>query len=188
MRKEPEICCAGMCSKPTKKRDKYCSMHRARLSRHGRLDKETYIEMIFKNSKLMQNGCIEWQGYKNKLGYGRRHFNGTKQLVHRMVYMLIHGGNPIPFGLLVCHTCDNSSCINPAHLFLGTHADNIHDCIRKGRAKKPKGEKHWASKLTENQAIYIKSNSLPVNVLAKKYNVTKDTICNIQKGRTWKHL
>ncbi len=188
MSNELKICCAGMCSKPTKTRDKYCSMHRARLSRHGRLDKETYIETIFKKSKLMPNGCIEWQGYKNKLGYGRRRFNGEKQLVHRMVYMLIHGGNPIPFGLLVCHTCDNPSCINPAHLFLGTQADNRQDCINKNRQRAASGEKHWASKLTEVQARRIKSSPLLSDILAKTYGVTVETVYNIKKGRTWKHL
>lgn len=132
---ELKECCAGMCSKPAKKRDKYCSMHRARLTRHGRLDKESYAEKIFKNSKAMSSGCIEWQGYKNKGGYGRRRFNGEKHLVHRMVYSLVHGGRIIPFGLLVCHKCDNPACINPAHLFLGTQMDNINDCVKKGRNK-----------------------------------------------------
>ena len=129
-----KICCAGMCSKPVKKYDKYCSMHRARLTRHGRLDKPNYLEIIFKNSKPMSNGCIEWQGYKNKGGYGRRRFRGFKKLVHREVYELTHGC-VIPFGLIVCHRCDNPACINPSHLFLGTHKDNIQDCIKKGRHK-----------------------------------------------------
>lgn len=144
MSTELKICCAGMCSKPTKKRDRYCSMHRARLTRHGRLDKETYIEAIFKNSKPMTSGCIEWQGYKNELGYGRRRFNGTKQLVHRMVFELTHEGMPIPFGLLVCHRCDNPSCVNPAHLFLGTQKDNIRDSINKGRTNpSQRGKERW---------------------------------------------
>lgn len=127
-------CTAGMCNKTRKKGDGlYCSMHRARLTRRGRLDKPSYMEVIFRNSKTMPSGCIEWQGYRNKLGYGRRRFRGEKQLVHREVYSLIHGGRPIPSGLLVCHRCDNPSCINPAHLFLGTHKDNCQDAIKKGR-------------------------------------------------------
>ncbi len=131
-KEELKQCCAGMCTKAVKKYDKYCSMHRARLARHGRLDKANYLEIIFKNSKPMPNGCIEWQGYKNEFGYGRRRFRGFKNLVHREVYALTHH-TTIPFGLIVCHTCDNPPCINPAHLFLGTHKDNCQDAIKKGR-------------------------------------------------------
>jgi len=144
MKEKLKICCAGMCSKPVKKNDKYCSMHRARLTRHGRLDKANYLEIIFKNSKAMPNGCIEWQGYRNEDGYGRRRFRGFKNLVHREVYSLIHNGIPIPFGLCVCHTCDNPPCINPAHLFLGTHKDNCNDAISKGRINpSQRAKKRW---------------------------------------------
>ena len=142
MSKEMKLCTAGMCNKPRKKGDAlYCSMHRARLLRHGRLDKPGYLEIIFKNSKATDSGCVEWQGYKNKSGYGRRRFRGEKQLVHREVYSLTHGGVPIPFGLLVCHTCDNPSCVNPAHLFLGSQKDNIQDAIKKGRINPSKRAK-----------------------------------------------
>lgn len=127
-------CCVACCETPTKKGDRYCSMHRARLSRHGRLDKPGYLEIIFKNSRPMPNGCIEWQGYKNKDGYGRRRAFGVKVLVHRLVYELINH-KTINDDLCICHSCDNPSCINPAHLFLGTHKDNIQDCIKKGRHK-----------------------------------------------------
>lgn len=130
-----KICIAGMCNKPAKKRDKYCSMHRARLSRHGRFDKPSTLEIIFRNSKPAPNGCIEWQGYKNVWGYGRRRFRGFKVLVHREVWSQMHGGEPIPFGLIVCHKCDNPPCVNPAHLFLGTQKDNMQDCVKKGRHK-----------------------------------------------------
>ncbi len=141
MSKKLKQCCAGMCSKSVKKYDKYCSMHRARLTRHGRLDKANYLEIIFKNSKAVASGCIEWQGYRNEDGYGRRRFRGFKQLVHREVYRLIHNIPMIPFGLIVYHSCDNPPCINPAHLFLGTHKDNCDDKCKKGR--QPKGKKHY---------------------------------------------
>lgn len=74
--------------------------------------------------------CWEWTGFKNK-GYGQLEFRGKTQRAHRVVWMLIYG--EIPDGLCVLHHCDNPSCCNPAHLFLGTMLDNNRDMIKKGR-------------------------------------------------------
>ena len=83
-------------------------------------------------------GCWEWNGPRNKAGYGsyRRDlfqvpYKEAVQLAHRHAYVLTHG--PIPDGMCVCHTCDNPPCINPDHLFLGSQADNHHDAQAKGR-------------------------------------------------------
>ncbi len=104
-------------------------MHRARLTRWKRFDKETYLSKVIKNS-IEKNGCWEFQGYLNS-GYGRRRFNGEKMLVHRFVYQEIFGA--IPEKMLICHKCDNPSCINPLHLFIGTNLDNVRDAVNKGR-------------------------------------------------------
>jgi hypothetical protein len=71
--------------------------------------------------------CWEWQGHRDKHGYG--YFHG---IVTRIMWVHAHGS--IDPGLKVCHSCDNPPCVNPAHLFLGTQKDNIHDMCRKGRA------------------------------------------------------
>lgn len=75
--------------------------------------------------------CWEWKRSKTKAGYG--HFRKDKQIfyTHRIVYQEVYG--IIPKGMQVCHKCDNPSCCNPAHLFLGTSKDNINDAINKGR-------------------------------------------------------
>lgn len=82
-----------------------------------------------------QNGteCWPWQGGRNRQGYGRFKINGLDRLSHRMAYRLARG--EIGDGLLVCHACDEPSCCNPSHLFLGTQRDNIIDAERKGRMK-----------------------------------------------------
>jgi hypothetical protein len=81
--------------------------------------------------KIDENGCWIWQGSTIN-GYGQAGFPDRKQSsAHRLSYKT-HKGD-IPDGVLVLHRCDVRNCVNPDHLFLGTHSDNIHDCIDKGR-------------------------------------------------------
>jgi hypothetical protein len=75
--------------------------------------------------------CIEWTGSVAKNGYGRLCLNGKYILAHRLVWKMVFGA--IPPGICVCHRCDNRSCINPDHLFLGTGFDNMQDMVSKGR-------------------------------------------------------
>lgn len=79
-------------------------------------------------------GCVLWTGRINKYGYGvARDYDSRMRLAHRLSWSQHNG--PIPDGMLICHKCDTRACINPDHLFLGSHADNIHDMIRKGRGR-----------------------------------------------------
>lgn len=89
-------------------------------------DKARFWSMA-KNSKY----CWNWQGCKNKDGYGKFRHNFKVILAHRMSYLIING--TIGDGMLICHTCDNPSCVNPSHLFEGTHEDNMADMKSKGR-------------------------------------------------------
>ena len=84
--------------------------------------------------KKVENGCWEWQNEKVG-GYGRIRIDGVKQLAHRVSWIMHFGG--IPKNMHVLHTCDNPSCVNPEHLFIGTHQDNMKDRDKKGRGVLP---------------------------------------------------
>ncbi len=134
------------------------------------------------------NGCIEFTGSKNWFGHGEIAFRGGKYRAHRLAYIEYVG--PIPNGMVVCHKCDNPSCINPDHLFIGTQADNLRDAINKNRMKapNPKGEKHGLSKLTDEHVIAIRNDNRTQRAIAADYGVHQTTIKNIKLKRTWRHV
>ena len=138
--------------------------------------------------------CWEWIGCVGDSGYGQGGTRNNRYSAHRFSWELHYG--EIPNGLLVCHHCDNPSCVNPKHLFIGTQKDNINDMDKKGRRKphrenpKLRGENNINSKLTEEKVLEILKlkGEKPVVEISKQYNVCYTTIYNIFKGTTWKHI
>jgi len=123
-------------------------------------------------------------------GYGRFWIGDKHMIASRFVYELVHG--PIPAGMEVCHHCDTPACVNPKHLFLGTHLDNMRDASAKHRIKYAYGTDHPCSKLTNVQARHIRQEhaetGAPYHVLAKRYRVSETTIGRVLRNESWTHV
>ena len=130
------------------------------------------------------SGCWLWIGAVNNKGYGRIRVNGKQVLAHRASYEAIRGA--IPVGFVVLHVCDNSICVNPYHLRIGTQAQNLADMRIKGRGNI--GERNGQRKLTESQALEIRNSRVPLKRAAEMYGVSRQTIYNIRKNLIWKHV
>lgn len=136
---------------------------------------------------ICENSCWEWTGSKNGLGYGQFPFEGENK-AHRVAFRLFVG--PITDGLYVLHKCDNRSCVNPSHLFLGTQSDNIHDMMDKGRhvVTRSCGDSNGMAKLTQEQVAAIRSAvsaGATQRSLCKPYGVSPMTISRIVRRESW---
>lgn len=134
--------------------------------------------------------CWFWTGGTFSNGYGLFTVQGKTIGAHRYVFQQQHG--LIPKDMFICHTCDNPPCVNPAHLFLGTHTDNMQDCISKGRFSHhgQKGSLHNLAKLREKDIPVIRSMLLfctPTEI-SKIYKVAPTTISYIRDRKTWTHV
>jgi hypothetical protein len=116
------------------------------------------VNDLLKRTKF-QGDCCEWSGKKTKNGYGRLKINNIETYAHRAMIVAVTG-KPIPDGLCVLHSCDNKCCINPNHLRIGTHAENMRDAIERGRTVYPPkgswtGTKNPKSVLSETDRMEI---------------------------------
>lgn len=127
------------------------------------------------------DACWPWLASKQRAGYGHLYYRGRVTRANRVAWMLERG--PIPDGIHVLHRCDSPGCVNPAHLFLGTHADNMADRSAKGRASR-----RGNPRLTADQVAAIR-HRLTLGArgidLAAEYGVHPATIKRIKARRAW---
>lgn len=129
-------------------------------------------------------GCWLWLACVGTHGYGYLSVRGQLWTAHRAAFALFRG--PIPAGACVCHRCDVRSCVNPAHLFLGTAADNNRDRARKGRSAK--GERSPNAKWTADgvrEAQALRAAGWTLKRLAARYGISRRAVSNALRGDSW---
>jgi len=99
----------------------------------------------------------------------------------------LHNG-PIPEGLVVRHRCDNPRCVNPAHLELGTQADNVRDREERGRRIAPRGAAHGRARLTVEQVVAIRESGATHLALAAQYGVSVSAIGKVRNRQTYQEV
>lgn len=146
---------------------------------HPRMSLERFMKKV---EPVPESGCWLWTGSCFYDGYGQVNYLDQPMGAHRLSWFF-HNGE-IPDGKFVLHRCDVKSCVNPNHLFLGTHGDNMRDMVAKGR--NPKGVGPFAVKLTERAVRFIRRSKRKQKALAKMFGVAQNTISEIQLRKTWK--
>ena len=131
-----------------------------------------------------ETGCWNWKGAKQLRGYGVLIIAGKRYAAHRLSYALFH--RQWPGRLYVCHSCDNVSCVNPEHLFLGTQKDNLQDMAAKGRSTR--GERNPQAKLTADDVKTIRASGYTQQKLADQYGVSRQAIQLIIQKKRWNHV
>jgi hypothetical protein len=171
----------GTCAtafQPKSPTQRYCSRPCARRALANRTE-----DAWKRVDRRGDNECWPWLGTIDGDGYGRMFVRCKNLLAHRLIYRLATGTDPGE--LLVCHTCDNRRCCNPAHLFLGTPADNSRDMAEKGRASRA------AAKLTLTDVRHVRAlydGGWDRRDIALVFGVTPTNVSTIGKRLTWRHV
>ena len=178
------------CGRPADYGRDVCSTHRTRIQNGLPLRDERRVESKAAMDALwsrlapdMGADCIEWPGSRFASGYGRSSRNGQVTAT-RAVWIELFG--PIPDGLYVCHRCDNPPCVNPAHLFLGTLADNARDRDSKGRAADLNGERNPRARLSSQDVADIRAavaSGETCLAVGLRFGVSKAHVSNIVRGK-----
>lgn len=174
----------------------YCHLHWKRWKTHGDPLRNKATERLPVADRFWAmvdrrgaDDCWEWTGFRLPSGYGVFRIEpgaGGTAPASRASWTINKG--PIPDSLHVLHRCDNPPCVNPAHLFLGTHDDNMKDMAAKGRATPQCGSVHVLAKLTEDQAEAVFSDPRSYREIATDYGIPIARVHGIKSGGNWRHI
>ena len=131
------------------------------------------------------SGCFLWIGCIGSHGYGHFGIQGRTIRANRASYLLFKGS--ISEGLFVCHRCDNPACVNPDHLFAGTHQDNVDDCGRKRRWRPSHGAFNANAKIDDAKAIAILQDPRTLRAIAADFGIASSVVGKIKLGKSWLH-
>lgn len=144
--------------------------------------KDPYTRMMAKTRRV-SSGCVEWQGSLTSGGYGSINIKDKKIAVHRLSYQ--HHKGKIPAKDVVRHICNNKICVNPEHLIIGTHSDNMRDIVQSNTHNK------GYIPLADSDVVNIRkrySRGESLSSLAKKYNRSISNISQVVSGKSYAHL
>lgn len=158
-------------------------------------------DLVARKIRVSESGCYEYQGAITSAGYGSIRRDHRSWQAHRYVWTLVNG--QIPYGLHVCHKCDNKKCLNPEHLFLGTHLDNMRDKRAKGRENmsglrpgefRPLpiyGEKSHLAKISNAMVMEIRTSVLqhrtPQKAVAERVGISRAQVSRIVNNLSRTH-
>lgn len=151
---------------------------------------EKWLSQVDKTPGQGPNGdCWIWTGQTKRGNYGVFYWPLLRVMGAHIASYCLHTGDMSTSGFAICHHCDNPPCVNPAHLFKGTHSDNVQDAMEKGRMAL--GDKNPNAKLTDEEAAEIKrrkANGEKTSVLMVEFGVSKPTIDRVARGYSFSHL
>lgn len=160
-------------------RAKYCSSQCAGLAHTATAAANRQdLGESFNRWFVQTDGCWEWNGARDKDGYGI--FSYARKSYRAAKIALQLDGRPVPAGMYACHHCDNPACVRPSHLYPGTPKQNMADCVARGRVNAGK-----KAKLTVDDVIAIRSAAGTHEEIASRFGVSRPTISMVIARKTW---
>jgi HNH endonuclease len=132
------------------------------------------------------DACWPWNGFRNKLGYGRAWYRGELHLSHRLAWINAFG--PVPAGRIVCHACDNPPCCNPKHLYAGTDQTNSDDKAARGRSGDRRGAANGHAELSSQQVVALRSHPGTHAAAGRAFGISATHASRIRRHLAWPHL